>query len=71
MENNAWCSDIHQSDSAVSKLSKLLFVAEMLQSLDHLGGPMLGSFQYVQVSVVLDGGQKWTQHSTCGIINTE
>lgn len=50
--------------------SQPVFIAEVLQSLDHLGGSMLDSFQYVQVFLVLRG-QEWMQYSKCSPTNAE
>jgi len=48
-----------------SHVSLPFLVAEMLQSLHHLSGPLLGLFQELHMSLVL--GSPRTRHSTPGV----
>lgn len=53
-----------------SPSSLSLLIWEMLQSFNHLCGPLLDSFHYVP-SLFCCGGQNWTQQSSHGLICAE
>ena len=53
-----------------SQLSQPLLTGEVLQSLHHLGGPLLDSLQYVQVSLVLTSPEL-EQYSRLNLISDE